>query len=203
MLDPIARDSWQVLGQRLGAYIGRRLPAQDVDDVLQDVLLRIHKNIRYLSDDSRFGPWVYSVARNAVIDQLRKKRPPTADVAALETIADSEEPGGEQALLNCVTPFVARLPEAYRHAITLVELQGLTQADAAKMAGVSLSGMKSRVQRGRRLLREMFEECCSLKIDARGRVIEAEQHEQDGCAGTCIETSGVVSKLSGNEGFQG
>jgi RNA polymerase sigma-70 factor (ECF subfamily) len=185
MLDAVARDSWQVLGQRLGAYIGRRLPAQEVDDVLQDVLLRIYKNVRYLSDDSRFGPWVYSVARNAVIDQLRKKRPPTADVAALEAIADSEGPDSEQALLNCVTPFVARLPEAYRHAITLVELQGLTQADAAKMAGVSLSGMKSRVQRGRRLLREMFEECCSLKIDARGRVIEAEQHDQDGCAGTC------------------
>ena len=184
MLDPLARDSWQVLGQRLGAYIGRRLPAQEVDDVLQDVLLRIHKNVRHLSDDSRFGPWVYSVARNAVIDRLRTKRPPTTDVAELETVADSE-PESEQALLNCVTPFVARLPEAYRHAITLVELQGLTQADAAQMAGVSLSGMKSRVQRGRRLLREMFEECCSLKIDARGRVIEAEQHEQNGCAGAC------------------
>jgi RNA polymerase sigma-70 factor (ECF subfamily) len=188
MLDAIARDSWHVLGQRLGAYIGRRLPAQEVDDVLQDVLLRIHNNVRYLSDDSRFGPWVYSVARNAVIDQLRKKRLPTAGTADLEAIADSAEPESEQPLLNCVTPFVARLPEAYRHAITLVELQGLTQADAAKIAGVSLSGMKSRVQRGRRLLREMFEECCSLKIDARGRVTEAEQHEDGGCAGAC--TSG-------------
>lgn len=185
MLNAVARDSWQVLGQRLGAYIGRRLPAQEVDDVLQDVLLRIHKNVRYLSDDSRFGPWVYSVARNAVIDQLRKKRLPTSDVTELERIAESEEPDSEQALLNCVTPFVARLPEAYRHAITLVELQGLTQADAAKMVGISLSGMKSRVQRGRRLLREMFEECCSLKIDARGRVIEAERHEHDGCAEAC------------------
>ena len=184
MLDAIARDSWQVIGQRLGAYIGRRLPAQDVDDVLQDVLLRIHKNVRYLSDDSRFGPWVYSVARNAVIDRLRKKRPPTTDASELESVADSE-PESEQALLNCVTPFVARLPEAYRHAITLVELQGLTQAEAAEIAGVSLSGMKSRVQRGRRLLREMFEECCSLKIDARGRVIEAEEHGQGGCAGEC------------------
>ena len=185
MLDAVARDSWQVIGQRLGAYIGRRLPAQEVDDVLQDVLLRIHKNVRYLSDDSRFGPWVYSVARNAVIDQLRKKRPPTTDVAELETIADSDGPERERALLSCVTPFVARLPESYRHAITLVELQGLSQADAAKMVGVSLSGMKSRVQRGRRLLREMFEECCSLKIDARGHVIEAERHDQTGCAGGC------------------
>ena len=184
VIDAAARDSWQVLGQQLGAYIGRRLPAQDVDDVLQDVLLRIHKNVRYLSDDSRFGPWVYSVARNAVIDRLRKKEAITG-TADLEAIAAFDEPDSEQALLNCVTPFVARLPEAYRHAITLVELQGVSQADAAKIAGISVSGMKSRVQRGRRMLREMFEECCALKIDARGRVIEAERHEHGGAPGPC------------------
>jgi RNA polymerase sigma-70 factor, ECF subfamily len=181
MLERAARDSWQVLGQRLGAYIGRRLPAQDVDDVLQEVLLRIHKNVRYLGDDSRFGPWVYSVARNAVIDRLRKKQPVSVDLDpdSLAAAAADEE---EQALLGCVTPFVARLPEAYRHAITLVELQGLSQVDAAAIEGVSVSGMKSRVQRARRMLREMFEECCSLKVDARGHVIEAEPHAPSGCA---------------------
>ena len=190
MLDSVTRDSWQVLGQRLGAYIGRRLPAQEVDDVLQDVLLRIHKNVRYLSDDSRFGPWVYSVARNAVVDQLRKKQLVSTDVEpdSLSTAADGDD---EQALIGCVTPFVARLPETYRHAITLVELQGLSQADASEIAGISLSGMKSRVQRGRRMLREMFEECCSLKVDARGHVIEAERREADtcgpSCAGTCAD----------------
>lgn len=187
MLDSVTRDSWQVLGQRLGAYIGRRLPAGEVDDVLQDVLLRIHNNVRYLNDDSRFGPWVYSVARNAVIDRLRKKQVALADSSALENVASPDETESEQALLNCVTPFVARLPEAYRHAITLVELQGLAQADAAAIEGISLSGMKSRVQRGRRMLREMFEECCSLKIDARGHVMEAEPHKPTTCGPSCAE----------------
>lgn len=186
MLDSIARDSWQVLGQRLGAYIQRRLPAQDVDDVLQDVLMRIHRNVRSLSDDRRFGPWVYSIARNAVIDRLRKKSQAPADVD-LDQVAASSPDEDEQALLNCVTPFVARLPEAYRHAITLVELQGLSQAEAAVIEGISLSGMKSRVQRGRRMLREMFEECCALTIDARGRVIEAVRHDPPACGPACAE----------------
>ena len=188
MLDSVARDSWHVLGQRLGAYIGRRLPAGDVDDVLQEVLLRIHTNIRDLSEDSRFGPWVYSVARNAVIDRLRKKQPNLADPSELDNVASPDEAESEQALLSCVTPFVARLPEVYRHAITLVELQGLTQADAAAMEGISLSGMKSRVQRGRRMLREMFEECCSLKIDARGHVMEADRREQATCGPSCSDS---------------
>ena len=197
MLDSVARDSWQVLGQRLGAYIGRRLPAQDVDDVLQEVLLRIHKNVRYLSDDSRFGPWVYSVARNAVIDRLRKKPPLSGDVD-LESIAASSGEDEEQALLGCVTPFVARLPEAYRHAITLVELQGLSQAEAATIEGISVSGMKSRVQRARRMLREMFAECCALTIDARGRVIEAERHEKGTCGPTCAEPCEDAGHVTSN-----
>lgn len=188
MLDSVARDSWEVLGQRLGAYLGRRLPAQDVDDVLQDVLLRIHTNVRHLSDDSRFGPWVYSVARNAVVDRLRKKQLVSGEID-LDSVAASTDEDDEQVLLGCVTAFVARLPEAYRHAITLVELQGLSQADAAAMAGISLSGMKSRVQRGRRMLREMFEECCLLTIDARGRVIEAKRHADPPCGPSCAETS--------------
>ena len=68
-------------------------------------------------------------------------------------------------------------------AATIRAMRSGAQADAAEVAGVSLSGMKSRVQRGRRLIRDMFEECCSLKVDARGRVVEAEQHEQGECAG--------------------
>jgi RNA polymerase sigma-70 factor (ECF subfamily) len=127
---------------------------------------------------------VYSVARNAVIDRLRKK-PPVSEDIDLDSVAGASSEDDEQALLGCVTPFVARLPEAYRHAITLVELQGLSQADAAEIAGISLSGMKSRVQRARRMLREMFEECCTLTIDARGRVIEAERHDQSTCGPSC------------------
>jgi SAM-dependent methyltransferase len=84
-----------------------------------------------------------------------------------------------------VASAASRLPETYRHAITLVELEGLTQAEAARMIGVSLSGMKSRVQRGRRLMRAMFEECCHLTIDVRGRVIEAEQRNGPSCGGNC------------------
>jgi RNA polymerase sigma-70 factor (ECF subfamily) len=183
VLDPAVRDSWQVLAVRLGAFIGRRLPAQDVDDVLQDVLLKIHQNVRHLNEESRFGPWVYRIARNAVIDRLRRKSPVAIGAGTALDVPDPNEPEAEQPLLGCVAPFVSRLPETYRHAITLVELEGLTQAEAARMIGVSLSGMKSRVQRGRRLMRAMFEECCHLTIDVRGRVIEAERRNGPSCGG--------------------
>jgi RNA polymerase sigma-70 factor (ECF subfamily) len=206
MIETSARESWVLLTEKLRAFVGRRVPAGDVDDVVQDVLLRIHKNIQGLHDETRFGPWVYRIARNAVVDRLRQRPAPVAagDVEAIEALealeaietidaieaidADAvESPAPEpdaQPLVECVASFVARLPAPYRDALTLVELRGLTQQAAADIAGVSLSGMKSRVQRGRRLMREMFEACCALTLDGRRRVIDAEPRDDAcGCGG--------------------
>lgn len=176
MIDASARGAWDLLADRIGAYIGRRLPADEVDDVRQDVLLRIFQGAPRLNDEARFGPWVYSVARNAVIDRLRAKKLATTDLDTVNAPADQTD-DEVQPLLNCVTPFVSRLPSPYREAITLTELSGLTQQQAAEIAGVSLSGMKSRVQRGRRMLKTMFEECCHLTVDGRGKVVEARRRE--------------------------
>jgi RNA polymerase sigma-70 factor, ECF subfamily len=71
-----------------------------------------------------------------------------------------------------VSLFVARLPPPYREAVTLVELEGLTARAAADIVGISVSGMKSRVQRGRAQLRRMFEACCEIALDARGKVTD-------------------------------
>ena len=187
MLDASARGAWELLADRLGAFIGRRLPAEDAEDVRQEILLKIFKGAPHLTDEARFGPWVYAVARNAVIDRLRSRKLPSGD---LEGIAEPPESAGpdERPLVDCVAPFVARLPSPYREAITLTDLRGLTQLEAADVAGVSLSGMKSRVQRGRRMLRQFFEECCHLTIDARGRVIDTDRRldrPDAGCSGEC------------------
>lgn len=198
MLDATARGAWELLADRLGAFISRRLPAEDAEDVRQEVLLRIFKGAPHLNDEARFGPWVYTVARNAVIDRLRARKLPVADLEAFSEPADSNG-SDERPLLDCVAPFVARLPSPYREAVTLTDLRGLTQQDAADVAGVTLSGMKSRVQRGRRMLRALFEECCHLTIDARGRVIDADRRvdqpggadsggapkSETGCGGEC------------------
>jgi hypothetical protein len=56
--------------------------------------------------------------------------------------------------------------------MTLVELEGLTAREPAALVGISISGMKSRVQRGRDRVCRMLEECCEIVLDAGGKVIE-------------------------------
>jgi RNA polymerase sigma-70 factor (ECF subfamily) len=92
-------------------------------------------------------------------------------------------------LAGCVRPMIQQLSQDYRDAITLVEIEGLTQQAAAKQMGISLSGMKSRVQRGRKQLKRMLEECCVIQLDRRGGVTDFEVREAgcDPCRGAPAE----------------
>lgn len=171
-----ARGAWRELEARLRPYVARRVASTaDIDDVLQDTFVRVHRGVGKLADDERFGAWVYRVAASAIGDYRRARgRNPLAPASAesREPLAAEPDENLESELSECVALFVARLPSPYREAVTLTELQGLTQKDAAEMLGIGLPAMKSRVQRGRERIRRMFEECCQISVDCRGRVIE-------------------------------
>lgn len=179
VIAPAARGAWRDLEAKLRPFIARRLSSpSDVDDVVQDVFLRMQRGLGGLRDEERFGPWVYQVARSAIVDHLRAaaKHRVVDDEHAPEPVAPPpdlarDDDAVEQQLANVVAPFIAMLPSPYREALVLVELQGLSQKQAAELAGISLSGMKSRVQRGRALLRKALEDCCHIALDARGRVL--------------------------------
>ena len=158
MIEAGARNAHRELELKLRPFVARRVSsAADVDDVVQDVFLRMQRGIASLRDDERFGAWVYQVARSAIADHRRARaRHPLTDREPDEPIEERDE---RVDLAAYVAPFVAMLPSPYREALTLTELEGLTQREAAEMLGISLSGMKSRVQRGRTQLRELFEEC--------------------------------------------
>ncbi len=176
MIAAESRGAWRELEARLRPYVARRVgsPA-DVEDVLQETLTRMHRGLVTLADGERFGPWVYRIAANAIADHLRVRArhplvrgEPGSD--SNEAAVDEPDDTLEAELAECVALFVARLPSPYREAITLTELQGLTHRDAAEMLGISVSGVKSRVQRGRQRIRRMFEQCCELSVDCRGHV---------------------------------
>jgi len=178
MIEATARGAWSDLDAKLRPFIARRVRSSiDVDDVVQDVFLKLQRGLVGLREDERFGPWVYQVARSAIADHHRAAaRHPIADgPLAEEPAPDAEDEGAaERDLAMYVAGFVAMLPSPYREALTLTELEGLTQKEAADMLGISVSGMKSRVQRGRQQLREAFDACCHIALDARGRVVSCE-----------------------------
>jgi RNA polymerase sigma-70 factor, ECF subfamily len=194
MIASEARGAWNEIEGRLRPYVARRVASSDVDDVVQEIFVKIHRGIANLRDGERFGGWVYRIAQHVIADLGRARtRDPLA--RATEPTKEPESSDEEDAQLQadlgeCVALFVGRLPSPYREAITLTELEGLTQKDAADMLGISLSGMKSRVQRGREKIRDMFDECCRISVDARGNVLDcrprALEEVPEDCRGAAI-----------------
>jgi RNA polymerase sigma-70 factor (ECF subfamily) len=183
--------TWRDVDAQLRPFVARRVEASDVDDILQDVFVRMRRGLAALRDDERMSAWLFQIARSAIADHGRARaRHPlvigddrSPDAAAPDDGADDDR-DVSRAMAGCVAMFVAQLASPYREAVTLVELEGLTAREAAQMADVSLSGMKSRVQRGRAQLREMFEGCCKLELDARRKVTECEPRPAGGAPRT-------------------
>jgi RNA polymerase sigma-70 factor (ECF subfamily) len=189
---------WEELYGNLRGFVGRRVRnSADIDDLVQAVMLRLLKGLGTLRDSERLHPWVYRTARNVIIDYYRavaSRREVTAatdgrrdDEDSSQPIAEEDERVALQELATCLAPMLRQLDPPYQEAVTLTELRGVTQAEAAKRAGISFSGMKSRVQRARKRLRMVLEECCRIQLDRRGGIIGYEPRRPDSC--TCSPCS--------------
>ncbi len=166
---------------QLVAFVERRVSDRETaEDITQSVLERLARSGPDGIDNPR--AWLYRAARNAVIDHYRVRRV-TAPLEGLEQLGelatddDLHDPSRE--LAACLRPLVDELPEHYRRAVTLVDLEGHTHAAAASIEQMSVSGMKSRVQRGRTKLASLLTDCCKVTLNA-DRSID-DYHAPAGC----------------------
>ena len=177
MTERLSTDAiWTHLSSDLRRFIRRRV-ADDhaAADLLQETFMRVHCNIGTLQEADRVAAWVYRIARNVIHDHHRQ--------AARTTLALADDPVDEaDDRLGCLRSraagwleeMVRQLPDGYREAVWLSEIEGLAQQEVADRLGLSLSGAKSRIQRGRVMLRGILEQCCHFELDRRGNVVDYE-----------------------------
>ena len=182
---------WNQFAAPLRAFVARRAPREvETEDVLQDVFVRIQEQLPNLRDTDRIDAWIFQIARNVVADAFRRRarREALAGRRAGELPPPEEdERSAEAALATCLASMIAELPEPYRQAIELTEIRGMTQIEAARLVGLSISGMKSRVQRGRAHLKAIIHGFCRIETDVRGGVIECDPVRPSGCSGDSMD----------------
>ncbi|MGA9278539.1 MAG: sigma-70 family RNA polymerase sigma factor [Ilumatobacter sp.] len=180
---------WGEVGASIERFVRRRInDPHQADDIVADVMLRIHQNLGSLDDHDRVTAWVFRITRNAITDHYRRsgrrREAPAADIEPVaEPSADNwldDQEATLSELASCIRPLVDALPADYRRALELTDFDGLTQTDAARLEGISLSGMKSRVQRGRRQFSTLVKQCCDVTTDTRGELVDF-QLRVDGC----------------------
>jgi RNA polymerase sigma-70 factor (ECF subfamily) len=185
---PALDAGWAETTARLRAFIAKRVDDPHIaDDITQDVLTRTLAGGGLGTVDNPTG-WLYRAARNAVIDHFRTRRRHQALFDADERWSEPEATAGPndatRELARCLQPLVDQLPLIYRDALTRVDLHGATHLQAATAAGISVSGMKSRVQRARDQLRDLLTACCPVRTDSTG-AIDSYQTDHRRCAANC------------------
>lgn len=173
---------WKGFHRRLRAFVSRRVKsAADTEDIVQEIFIRIHRNLGGLNDQDRLPAWVFAIARNAVADHFRKNSQPVDSLPEDFDVAAEQESDPEATAVNelsrCLEPMIEALPPSYREAIRLTEIEGMTQSEAAAHEKLSVSGMKTRVQRGRRKLKDMLLQCCEIESDRLGGIVSYEPRD--------------------------
>jgi len=169
--------AWQQLRGELLRFLAARLPESSpaADDLLQDVFLRVQRKAAKLPAITNLRSWLFQITRNALIDYQRANARRKTEELGDSVAAESLDPMAEQIrqkLAPCLRVMIDELPEVYAGALRLVDLQEISQAEAAKALGISLTALKSRVRRGRERLKNLLLECCQFEVSASGRGLD-------------------------------
>ncbi|PCJ35753.1 MAG: hypothetical protein COA75_09710 [Cellvibrionales bacterium] len=174
---PIETREWSLFENALHVYIARRVAARYVDDLAGEVLLRMADQDSGFSTAAKPMAWMYRVATNLISDHYRRRSVEERIFASGESAqindaaGDDEEVSAEKELALCLLPLINKLPNLYREAVQLVNIEGESQVNAARQLGLSTQAMKSRVQRGRQKLKQLLLNCCAIETNKRGSLV--------------------------------
>lgn len=180
---------WAEFSRRLRAFIlGRVTNEEDADDLLQDIFTKIHNNLHSLKDEGRLAAWVFQITRNAIADYYRqlKMEPPEPTLAA-GFVENQDENTLNREVAGWLEPMLESLPEKYRQALRLTELEGMKQQELASELGLSVSAAKMRVHRGRVKLKAVLLDCCHFELDRRGNILDYHSKSANKC--DCTDAS--------------
>lgn len=179
---------WSQLSSDLRRFIRRRVSDDHLtDDLLQETFVRVHRNLGTLQEANRLAAWVYQIARNVVNDHYRK------GIHSTVTMPDTEPQDNHDqhtSQTGCgenlwMAEMIRTLPDGYREAMQWAEIEDLSQQEVADRLGLSLPAAKSRIQRGRAMLKQVLERCCIFERDARGRVMGCDPKPQQQTCRDC------------------
>lgn len=165
-------DVWLRLSADLRAFFRRRVPDEhEAEDLLQDTFVRLHAGLGDLRDEERLAAWVFRIARRVLADHRRGAATPGTLESEPPADPEPEADNLNREVEGWLRSMVELLPESQREAVLLAEVEGLGQDEVARRLGLSHSGARSRVQRGRARLRAELAACCHLDFDRRGNVV--------------------------------
>lgn len=168
-------DIWNNFHQELKAFIQKRTQNRTAtDDILQEVFVKIITKIDTVNQTENLRQYIYAMVRNGIVDHYRQQKLVLSEVPIPDMGISNEASDNLTEIIanRCIRPFIEKLGPKYQEALTLAELENVPQTELATQLGISYSGAKSRVQRGREKLKAQLLQCCHFESDKYGNLIE-------------------------------
>jgi len=166
-------DIWNNFHERLSVFVGKRIFDREMtDDCVQEIFIKIYTGLSSLRDNRKLESWIFQIARNTIVDQNRQIiKYATLPVNNQDRETESDGNKNEE-IAKSIVPFIKQLPSKYSNPLMQYEIEGLSQKEISEKENISLSGAKSRIQRGRLKLIKALNECCRFEIDKHGNVLD-------------------------------
>lgn len=163
---------WLTFHKKLLAFIISQVQDKDhAEDILQEVFIKVINNLNKLSDQQKLQPWLYQICRHAIIDFYRagKHAPSQLEQETLDALVseDKDTDHGHQ-INQCLAILINDLPENVSALLKDSELEQMKQKDLAQKYQLSLPATKSRILRGRNLLKKKLSACCDFEFSENG-----------------------------------
>ena len=164
---------WNDLHSRLSDFVEKRIFDREMrEDCLQEIFIKIYTGLSSLRDNRKLESWIFQIARNTIVD-FNRQTTKCVVVPINKQYPEYEIDGNRnEEIAKSIVPFIKQLPVKYSNSLMQYEIEGLSQKEISEKENISLSGAKSRIQRGRLKLLEALNECCKFEIDKRGNVLD-------------------------------
>lgn len=133
----------------------------------QDTFIKIHMKLSTLQDEAKFKSWVFSIARNSVLDFFRTSN----NTVSFEEFEETEENLEHHSAHDCLRGIIINLPKKYRQPLFLYYIKGLKQSEIANQLHLSLPTVKSQIQRARKQIAQGFMDCCDFVKNDNGQLV--------------------------------
>ncbi len=165
---------WSEFHKELKSFVyNKTRNSDDTDDILQEVFIKIIRNISKVKHSKNLRQYLYGIVRNTVNDYFKNQKKTSPDSEIPDLLSEQEIQTLNATVAECcIKPFINKLPGTYKDALLITEFQNISQKELAKQLNISYSGLKSRVQRGKEKLKELILSCCTYEVDPYGNLLD-------------------------------
>ncbi len=165
-----ASSIWLTYKEDLHRYLLRKVKDKEVANELSSVILmKIYKSCCSDIEVRNIKSWLYRIARNALVDYYKKANSTSPKIP--EIVSETDESSAYREAAQFVESLIQLLPSKYSTVLRMSDILDIKQADIARELNLSLTATKSRVQRGRKLLKKKIVECCDIETAENGTLV--------------------------------